>query len=190
MSRSLDGMVPISHWSTPRTTILNHLYQNHFVRCLPFSATLKVEAGDSFETFLSIHPPFCLSNYTPLHPRTFWLSVKSGGLLNCGVIKLYRRRNLNNCLLSILSPLPGRAVLPIPIDTPSITATANSGLTEGIRNRYPVGWCVLSCLCFIITGWECLCYRLLSVPVVSRALQKGICYVTDTHTVLFFDQQA
>jgi hypothetical protein len=26
-----------------------------------------------------------------------------------------------------------------------------------------VGWCVLSCLCFIITGWECLCYRLLSV---------------------------
>jgi len=115
-----------------------------------------------------------LPNYKSLHPRTFGLSVKSGGFLNGGVIKLYRCRHLNYCLLSILSPLPGRVVLPIPIDIPSITATANSGLTDGIRNRYPVGWCVLSCLCFIITGWECLCYRLWGHVLFKKAYAASL----------------
>lgn len=179
---SLDGMIPISHWSTLRTKILNLLHQNHFVPCLPSFLDLKWRQEVPSRPLYLIWSDqiWCdlmwsdLPNFTSLHPRTFGLSLKSGGFLNGGVIKLYRCRHLNYCLLSILSLLSGRVVAPILTDIPSITATANSGLTEGTRNRYPVGWCVLSCLYFIITGWECLCYRQWCHVLLKRAYATSL----------------
>lgn len=118
-------------------------------------------------------------------PVNFWVQRKAGAFSTevlsgyvdidtstISYIQFCHRCHTVTCCRYRLTPL----VMPFQIQ-----------VTEGIGYRYPVGWCVLSCLYFIITGWECLCYRLLSMPVTC-SLKRHV--LLHWYTVLFVDQQA